>query len=176
MFKFLQDYNSLPNFLVRTTLLSYKRLHIRLHSILSEDKSPYCHNHPFYYISIILKGGYEEELLNGTDIVLKRHGIGSIIIRTPKDFHRIKEIKGETKTLFITWKSNLSWSLRKHPNLSLEMLNLPKNKGIFIRNIKGKEKFCKFDEFWYIGHENLDDAMGETRLSIHQVSNFKEII
>lgn len=175
IFKFLKDYNSLPNFLSRTTLFSYRKLHIRLHRILSEDKSPYCHNHPFYYLSIILKGGYEEELLKGTNIILKKHGVGSFIFRTPKDFHRIKTINGETKTLFITWKVNMNWSLKNHPYLEEEKLNLPKKNGIYIRNVKGKDLFCKFDEYWYIGHDNIEDAMNETRLSIHQVLTFKEI-
>lgn len=173
MFNFLKDYNSLPNFLIRTTLFSFGRLHIRLHKLLSEDKSPYCHNHPFYYLSIILKGGYEEELLNGTDITLKNHGVGSIIFRRPKDFHRIKSVKGKTKTLFITWKIKMNWSLKNHPKINKENFNLPKNNGIYIRNVKGKDLFCKFDQYWYLGHDNIVDAIKETRLSIHQVLTFK---
>jgi hypothetical protein len=176
MINFLKDYNSLPNFLLRTTILSYKKLHIRLHTILSEDKSPYLHNHPFYFISIILKGGYVEELLlkNG-EIKHIKHKIGSIIVRTPNDYHRILSINGETKTFFITWKVKMDWRLKDHPNMNRNEFNLPKKTGIFIRNVKGKEKFCKFDKYWYIGNDNIEAAERETRYSIHQITKFKEI-
>lgn len=176
MFKFLKDYNSLPNFLLRTTIFSYKKLHIRLHTILSEDKSPYLHSHPFYFLSIIYKGGYNEELLfkNG-EIKHIKHSIGSIIYRKPKDFHRILSINGETKTFFITWKVKTNWKLKDHPKMDRNEFNLPKNKGIYLRNVKGKEKFCKFDQYWYIGRDTIEEAERETRYSIHQIVKFKEI-
>ena len=169
----LKEYNSLPNYLTRKTLISFKRLHIRFHNLLSEDKTPFLHNHPFYFISIILKNGYEEEYLDGSVIKTKQHKVGSVIFRTPKDFHRIKSINGETKTLFITWKVPIKWSLKKHPNLSVDMLNLPEYEGIYIRFINGRERFCKFDKFWYIGHDTPEAAMKEDRLSVHQCIDYK---
>lgn len=172
---FLKDYNSLPNYMVRKTLLSFKKLHIRFHRILSEDKTPFLHNHPFYFISIVLKNGYVEEILHGDKITVKKHGVGSIIFRTPNDYHRIKSIKGETKTLFITWKVPMKWSLKKHPTMVFENTIFPDTNGVYKRNIKGEEKFCKFDSFWYIGHNTIEDAMKEDRLSIHQAINFKII-
>lgn len=167
-----KDYNSLPNFLIRKTLLRIGRLHIRSHNILSEDKSPYVHNHPFYYISIILKGGYTEQLLEGNTIKEIKHRVGSIIYRIPKNFHRIKSIDGPTRTLFLTYKVKIDWKLKKNDDLNLENYKVPEKNGIYIREIKGKSKFYKFNEFWYIGHENVIDAQNEKRLSIHQSDEY----
>ncbi len=172
MFK---EYNSLPNYLIRNTVISYKRLHIRLHNIISEDKTPFLHNHPFYFISIILKNGYEEECLVKDKIVIKKHRFGSIIFRTPNDFHRIKKLYGETKTFFITWKVPIKWRLKKHPTLSIDGLKLPETNGVYIRNIKGCEKYCKYDSFWFIGHDTIESAMNEDRLSIHQCMDYTQL-
>jgi len=171
----LKEYNSLPNYMIRKTLMSYKKLHVRFHTILSEDKTPFLHNHPFYFISVILKNGYVEEFLDGDKIKVKKHSVGSVIFRKPTDFHRIKLINGVTKTLFITWKTPIKWSLKKHPTMKIESSIFPETNGVYKRNIKGKEKFCKFDSFWYIGHETIEDAIKEDRLSIHQSINFKII-
>lgn len=168
----MKDYNSLPNFLIRKTLVHIGRIHIRFHDILSCDKSPYLHNHPFYYISIILKGGYTEQILRNGSIQEVKHGIGTVIYRKPNDFHRIKTINGPTKTLFLTLKVKMNWSLKKNDDLMIENFKIPKKKGIYKRKIKGKTKFYKFDEFWYIGNENFCDAFNEKRLSIHQSDEY----
>jgi hypothetical protein len=173
MFSFLKEYNSLPNFMVRKTIFLYKRLHIRLHTILTEDKTPFLHNHPFYYVSVILKNGYTEEYLDKGMVKIKDYKIGSIIYRTPKDYHRIKSISGETKTLFITWTVPIKWSLRKHPDVVYDF-ETPKDNGIYLRNIKGIVKYCKFDDFWFIGSDIIENAINETRLSIHQCISFNE--
>ncbi len=168
----LKDYNSLPNFLTRKTLVHIGRVHIRLHDILCKDRSPYLHNHPFYYISIVLNGGYSEQILRNGSIQEIKHGIGSIIYRKPNDFHRIKEINGPTKTLFLTFKVKMNWSLKKNHDLGLENFKTPSKKGVYIRKIKDKTKFYKFDEFWHVGNENFCVAFNEKRLSIHQSDEY----
>ena len=168
----LKDYNSLPNFLTRKTLVNIGRVHIRLHDILSPDKSPYLHNHPFYYISIVLKGGYIEQILRNGSIQEVKHDIGSIIYRKPSDFHRLKDINGPTKTLFLTFKVKMNWSLVKNKDLNLENYKTPDKKGVYLRKIKEKTKFYKFDEFWYVGHEHFCDAYNEKRLSVHQSDEY----
>lgn len=169
----LKDYNSIPNFLIRKTLIHIGRLHIRIHRILSPDKSPYVHNHPFYYISIILKGGYTEELLINDHIKTKKHGFLSVIYRKPSDFHRIKSINGPTSTLFFTFKIKMNWKLKRNPEIDFKNYKIPEYSGIFIRTIKNKTKYYKFNEFWFIGHDNIGDAMKENRLSIHQSDEYE---
>jgi hypothetical protein len=63
----MNPYNHLPGYLRRWTLFLYKRLHIRIHHILSGDKTPFYIHIPFWYISIILSGGYKEKM----DVCLK---------------------------------------------------------------------------------------------------------
>lgn len=169
---FVKEYNSLPNYLIRKTLFSFKKLHIRFHTILSEDKTPFLHNHPFYFLSIIIKNGYTEEYLVDGQIKLIKHKVGSIIFRTPKDYHRIKSINGETKTLFITWKVPIKWRLKNHPNMDSHVPFFPEQNGVYKRMINEKEKYCKFDKFWYIGHETIEKALIEDRLSVHQCINY----
>lgn len=171
----LRDYNSLPGYLVRKTILNCSKVHVRIHHILSEDKTPYAHNHPFHYISIVLKGGYTEELLVGNEIITKQHKVGSVIIRSSNDYHRIKSIVGPTKTLFLTWKVNKRWSLKKHDTLRIPEHQTPDQNGVYIREVKGKTLYCKFNEFWFIGHPTVAEAEKETRLSIHQCGDFKPL-
>ncbi len=59
----------------------------RLHKILISDQGPELHDHPFSFITFILRGGYYEYLNNGTKIW---HGPGSILIRPAETMHRIE--------------------------------------------------------------------------------------
>lgn len=58
-----KPYSNIKDFLLRFTLIKIGGLHIRLHKIIDKDKTALYHNHPFNYISIILKGGYNETIL-----------------------------------------------------------------------------------------------------------------
>lgn len=66
MFK---KYSSISGYLERFTLFKIGKLHVRVHHILSADGTIYCHNHPFHYISIILKGGYVEQIIEGDRLI-----------------------------------------------------------------------------------------------------------
>lgn len=166
--KFFKEYNSLPNYLMRFTLVQVGRLHIRLHNIISKDTTPFLHNHPFSYISIILKGSYDEQLLVDNKIVVKTHKPGSIIFRTNKDYHRINNTNG-CKTLFIAIKSNNTWSIKRHDSIDNPIEYKTPTDGIHTRQIKGRKLYCKVvDGIWYIGNEDYKIATNETRQSIHQ--------
>ena len=173
--KFFKRYNSLPNYLHRWTIFSINKLHIRLHKILCEDKTVFLHSHPFYFISIILKNGYEEELLVNNEIKVIKHHFGSIIFRKPNDFHRIKKINGKTITFFISWKVNSGWKLIRHPEVSKDVFKTPLINGIYLRKINGKLLYSKFEDFWFIGSDNLAIATLENRPSVHQCLEFFEI-
>lgn len=172
---FFKRYNSLPNYLHRWTIFSINKLHVRLHKILCEDKTFFLHSHPFYFISIILKNGYDEELLVDNQIKVIKHRFGSVIFRKPNDFHRIKCVKGETITLFISWKVDNGWKLVRHPELPPETFKTPVKDGLYLRLVGGKQIYSKFENFWYIGNENMLHALSETRPSIHQCLEFSEI-
>lgn len=162
--KFLSEYSSIKDFLYRFTIFKIGKLHIRLHKIVSPDRTTLLHTHPFHYCSIILKGGYVEKVadsisLKSTELI---HKSGSIILRDSSIPHRIERLLGETWTLFITW-GNYGWKA-----YNLEKANV--EDGLFRRKINEKIVWSKRkDGVWYIGNEDQNVAMNETRFSIHQM-------
>ena len=90
---FFKKYSSIPKYLERFTILKILNFHIRIHKILSEDKTPYYHNHPFSFLSIILSGGYTEEILDNDNIITKKHNRFKFILRNKKTYHKIKSIE-----------------------------------------------------------------------------------
>ena len=173
---FLKKYPSLPNYLLRFTLFQVGPVHVRLHTILTPDGTPYLHNHPFHYISIILSGGYVEQLLYEDTILVKQHKRFSVIVRNDSDFHRISSLKNTTKTLFMTFETGRPWKLFKHKNLVLpENFHIPTKPGVYKRTINDSLVYARFNEFWYKGRATIEEAKVETKLSIHQIGNFVEV-
>lgn len=158
-----KPYSSIKDFLQRFTLLKVGNLHIRLHKITDKDRTTLFHNHPFNYISIILKNGYTETYLkDGTEKKLN-HNFLSLIKRDHTTYHRIDDIKGETITLFIAY-GKYKWN-------AFNMKNEGNTNGIYQRVINGKEIWCKKENgIWFIGHANKTNAENEIRHSIHQCS------
>lgn len=164
----MKKYASITGYLERFSILNLGKLKIRWHKILSADGTPYCHNHPFHYVSIIIKGQYTEEFIKDDKLQQKTHKVGAIIIRSAKTHHRIKEVK-DCRTLFFAWNCSNKWSLKAHKDIQCSSFNTPSLVGIYRRQINGKELYCKFDGFWFIGAEDIEQAKKETRLSIYQV-------
>lgn len=158
-----KPYSNIKDFLQRYTLLKIGTLHIRLHKITDKDRTTLFHNHPFDYISIILKNGYTETFLdNGVEKICS-HGFLSVIKRKHSTYHRIDEIKGETITLFIAY-GKYDWK-------AFNTKNEANTDGIYQRSVNGKTLWCKRSNgIWFIGHTNKTDAENETRHSIHQCS------
>lgn len=160
----LKKYSSIPKYLERFTILKVCNLHIRIHKILSEDKTPFYHNHPFSFLSIILNGGYTEEYLVNDKIITKEYKLFSFILRNKETYHKIKSVKPNTKTLFFAIGNTKKWHLKSIDPI----INRPEN-GIYKRIINNKEVYSKCHEgMFYIGSDNLSEAANETRLSIYQ--------
>jgi len=84
----------------------------RIHNILTSDHGRHPHNHPWWFVTIILRGGYWETMYDsqGFAIHKKWHGPGSILFRTPKHWHRIDLRPGvQPWTLFITGRYKGTW-------------------------------------------------------------------
>ncbi len=160
---FFKPYSNIKDFLQRFTILKIGKLHIRIHKITDIDRTTLYHNHPFNYISVILKGGYTESVIcNQTnEIKVYKHGFLSIILRKNNIFHRIVKIKGKTLTLFIAY-GKYDWN-------AFNTINDNSEDGIFQREINNKLMWSKKENgIWFIGNKDKNIAQQETRHSIHQ--------
>lgn len=160
---FLRKYRSINGFLERFTLFKVGNLHVRFHLIKTADESTFYHNHPFNYISIILKGGYRETYLNSkAEPIEAIHNRFDIIKRKSGIYHRIEEIFGPTTTFFISY-SKTHWGILN--------MNLPKHTdGVFQRTVNGRLVWAKrLNDIWFIGNEDKEIAEREYRYSINQI-------
>lgn len=92
----------------------------RLHWILSSDDDRAYHDHPWWFITIILAGGYWEHRPFGdgrepwTVDIKKWHGPGSILLRRARDWHRLELPEGkDAMTLFIHGRRSNGWGFLK---------------------------------------------------------------
>lgn len=159
----LKPYSNIQGFLKRYTLFKFGKVHIRIHKIIDKDRTNFYHNHPFNYISIILKGGYSERYFNVKDNTIKtsKHGFLSIIKRNTNTYHRIESTKNGATTLFITY-GVYDWKI-----INLE--NDHSNNGLYERIVNTRKVWSKREnDIWFIGNESKEIAEKETRHSINQ--------
>lgn len=163
--KILSPYKSLNGYLHRFTLLKVGRLHIRVHSILVPDGTPFLHTHPFHYASLILSGGYTEKLRSKS----LTHKMGSLILRSANTPHQITHVEPNTRTLFVTWETaSKKWSLEEGGTGIGDWDAL--ESGVYTRELYGEVRFCKFDRFWFKAANSIEDALVQTEPSIDQTT------
>lgn len=102
-------------YMIRWNLFECPLFSIKLHKIMVSDDA--ClHDHPWTFISIILKGGYVEESWTHTNnsnnhvrrIGKKLYGPGSILFRPSYYAHRL-DIYQPAWTLVITFRKTRQW-------------------------------------------------------------------
>lgn len=87
---------------------------IRLHHILRSDTGRHPHDHPWSFVTVILRGGYYEMLFDEHGVCTSTtwHGPGSILFRRANTWHRLIVPLDEGKecwTLFITGPWKQTW-------------------------------------------------------------------
>lgn len=93
---------------------------VRVHHIVTEDLDRELHDHPWDFVSVILRGGYVEARPFGTEpdfgapdggerVQLIERKAGSIAFRRATDRHRIVFVLPDTWTLFITSPKRQWW-------------------------------------------------------------------
>lgn len=87
-------------------LMQRKGVAARVHEILRSDEAGVMHDHPWSYLTIILRGGYYEHTPDG----VKWYGRGSVLWRPHGVRHRL-ELKDDqpATTLFITGTRQSHW-------------------------------------------------------------------
>ena len=79
----------------------------RVHEILRSDSDRHLHDHPWSYLTIILRGGYWEHTPDGNR---KWYGVGRILYRPYTSIHRLELPEGATATtLFCTGPYRQGW-------------------------------------------------------------------
>ena len=166
---FLKIYGHLPGYLHRWKLFGAGRFMARVHRILDIDRTPFLHNHPFAYLSVVLRGGYDERVMmsDGSLRVVSRKA-GSIVFRSANDFHRIDKIHGCCVTLFLTWSvksDGQGWCLKRHRDVEAPdgYVNYPD--GMYFDCDEYRKRV---DGMWYSKRKTHTDAEICDRLSIHQ--------
>jgi hypothetical protein len=90
----------------------------RVHHIATPDLDRHMHDHPWDFVSIVLRGGYKElrplsidPAFDGDEersyLVDRRPG--SIVLRLSTDRHRVVDVLPDTWTLFITGPKRQWW-------------------------------------------------------------------
>jgi len=88
---------------------------IRVHHILRSDEGRDPHDHPWPFMTVILRGGYWEHRFdeNGAYVWCDWHGAGSVLFRRAADYHMLELKPGETAwTLFITGPKVQKWGFK----------------------------------------------------------------
>lgn len=95
---------------------------IRVHHILRSDDDRAFHDHPWSYLTIILRGGYVEvrPVFDKSGLYMgdsrKWYGPGSVLWRPAKSWHRLEVPAGQTAwTLFITGPYRQKWGFLVQP-------------------------------------------------------------
>ena len=127
-------YRHLPGYMERFWIVPYGRLGIaaRVHHILRSDDDRAFHDHPWPYLTIILKGGYVEVTPIFCDGIYQGErriwrGAGSVLFRSARSWHRLEvPPMVDTWTLFITGRKRQQWGFMiapKHKVSWREFLN-----------------------------------------------------
>ena len=104
--------------------IPFTNIHLYLHMINLADKDKDQHDHPWNFISLILKGGYFEEIHN--DLHLRLPFTASY--KKADTPHRVIDLLGKTYTLVLTWGKRRVWGYHtKNGWVDFETYRINKN-------------------------------------------------
>jgi len=92
---------------------------IRLHKWMGPDDDRHLHNHPWNFVTFVLKGGYKDIHREGEDVLMAP----SVKYRPANHFHTVRPLVTPTWTLIITgpkiqrWGFDVDgvlWEIRKY--------------------------------------------------------------
>lgn len=101
-------------YLTRLYVINTPLFGIKLHWFHAPDPDDHCHDHPWAFFSLILKGGYTERREHFYSSILQRYsvedrGLGSVAFRPASAVHRIKHVKPGTMTIIINGPVTRVW-------------------------------------------------------------------
>ncbi len=95
-------------YVVRLTIVEVPWFALCMHFLLRADTWQYAHNHPKWFLSIILRGGYTE-LRNGVE---RQRNHFNFFRGTPNDTHIITAVKPNTVTLCFMGPKTTEWGFK----------------------------------------------------------------
>lgn len=107
-------------YMARFWLVRTRWFAVRVHHIATCDIDRHFHDHPWGFISVVLRGGYQEArpisidpcFVEGAEheqCVIQARRAGSIALRRRTDRHRIISVLPETWTLVVLGKKHQWW-------------------------------------------------------------------
>lgn len=107
-------YNPDDEYLVRYVVFRTPWFGVQLHRINRQDNDRHLHNHPRVFWSLIVRGGYEEEVIDGgrgyRPSYRRRWGVGSVHKTRLDAWHSIRKLlRYPTWTLLIVGPSRQEW-------------------------------------------------------------------
>ncbi len=102
--------NTQGPFLTVYRLLKIGKLSICIHKFDQPDEDPDCHDHPFHFFTLVLKGWYIEHFWNGK---MKFRHILSGGFRKAECLHRVTHCSKPVWTLCIKWNAGRDWGFMK---------------------------------------------------------------
>lgn len=118
-------------YLTRLYVLCTPWFGIMLHWFHAPDPDPHCHDHPWWFVSILLRGVYQERrqtllgLRNSGRYALHaeseslRRGFLNTAFRRATDVHRITRVMPGTMTLIINGPKVKSWGFLKQTGTNM---------------------------------------------------------
>ena len=98
--------NTQGPFLTVYRLLKIGKLSICIHKFDQPDENPDCHDHPFHFFTMVLKGWYLEEFYNGDRKFRRMFSCG---LRDAGCLHKVSACSKPVWTLCIKWDANRRW-------------------------------------------------------------------
>ena len=122
-----KPYTHISDYMERYWLVPYGKwwafdIAARVHNIKRSDDDRAFHDHPWPYVSLILRGGYVEVkpvFESGIYVGDTRtyYGAGSLLFRKAKSWHRLEVERGRCAwTLFITLPYQQRWGFLAKPD------------------------------------------------------------
>lgn len=81
---------------------------VKVHRIARSDLDRHLHNHPWGFVTVLLKGSYFEERLLSDGVAGKHYRAGNILWRRPNDFHKLT-LNSPVWTLVFVGRKCQSW-------------------------------------------------------------------
>lgn len=161
----IPQYSNIEGFLHRWVVLKVGRFRVRIHNIRDVDVTPFLHNHPFHYVSIVISGGYIEQVLVDDKIVSNVCRFGKVIIGSSKKYHKIVACLPNTYTVFFAWYTDEDWKLITHSEVIADESYSGLPDGIYIHNGRFKKRE---NGRWFVPCSTPNQAKNAVKLSIYQ--------